>query len=319
LKKYKKCLKARRKVRILIQIVVTGRNQSKVFSGLNGILKTARLENPKIVGQLIEVEQETPNDIGRILLENAQYPEDGWIGYQSGVRYVEGWNEITIKSEDVPWKDNGVYLITGGTGGLGLIFAEEIARKTKGSKLILTGRSELDKNKQTRIKELKELGAGVQYRQVDVTDRGAVFNLIDDIVKEFGTLNGIMHSAGVIRDNYIIKKTGDEMLEVLKPKVSGTVYLDQASKDLPIEFFVMFSSTSGRLGNPGQADYASANAFMDEYAIYRNSLAAAGERCGRTLSVGWPLWADGGMRISEENLNMMRIGAGIVPLRTVNG
>jgi 3-oxoacyl-(acyl-carrier-protein) synthase/surfactin synthase thioesterase subunit/acyl carrier protein len=79
--------------------------------------------------------------------------------------------------------------------------------------------------------------------------------------------------------------------------VHGTVNLDRASAQQPLEFFVMCSSLSGALGNVGQCDYALANAFMDRYAQYRQGLVAAGERCGRTVSIGWPLWEAGGMQI----------------------
>lgn len=114
--------------------------------------------------------------------------------------------------------------------------------------------------------------------------------LLQSICRNFGTIHGIVHSAGVIRDNFIIKKTQDELKEVLAPKVAGLVNLDQASKDLSLDFFILFSSLAGSLGNPGQADYATANAFMDTYAGYRNALVALRKRQGQTLSIGWPLY-----------------------------
>jgi NAD(P)-dependent dehydrogenase (short-subunit alcohol dehydrogenase family) len=123
-----------------------------------------------------------------------------------------------VEEEDIPWKDNGIYLVTGGAGGLGLIFAEDITKKTKDGTIILVGRSELDKEKEKRI---KALGTRVLYRQVDVTDKIAVNGLIKEIVTDFGRLNGIIHSAGIIRDNFIIKKTETEFKEVLAPKTAA--------------------------------------------------------------------------------------------------
>ncbi|PEU18246.1 hypothetical protein CN526_30425, partial [Bacillus wiedmannii] len=67
-----------------------------------------------------------------------------------------------------------------------------------------------------------------------------------------------------------------------------------------LDFFVLFSSIAGSLGNPGQADYSTANAFMDVYAKYRNALVAAKKRKGQTLSLNWPLWKEGGMRVDKE-------------------
>ena len=154
---------------------------------------------------------------------------------------------------------------------------------------------------------------------MDVSDRKAVNELIGSIRAEFGKLDGIIHSAGVIRDNYIIKKTKEEFMEVLAPKVTGLVNLDVASKDLSLDFMILFSSTAGSLGNPGQADYATANAFMDAYAKYRNALVSSGQRQGRTLSINWPLWQEGGMRVDETVEKMMQQSTGMVAMRTPTG
>jgi polyketide synthase PksN len=141
---------------------------------------------------------------------------------------------------------------------------------------------------------MKASGARVVYRQVDVTDRKAVCELMQNIQKDFGGINGIIHGAGVIRDNFIIRKTEEEIANVLAPKVTGLMNLDQASMDMNMDFFILFSSMAGSLGNAGQSDYSSANAFMDAYTGYRNSLVKSKRRTGLTLAVNWPLWSDGG-------------------------
>jgi len=309
--------------KILIQIVTHGKGEQQTFSGLSGLLKTAQLENPKIIGQMIEVEK--PEDfagIVEILKENSRSPINNYVHYQDGKRLVAGWKEIeAFKKEEVsfPWKDGGNYLISGGAGKLGLIFAKEIAHKALDATLILTGRSPLNNEKQSRLEEIEALGARVAYRQVDVTDEKEVDHLMQSIEVDFGSLNGIIHSAGVIRDNFIFKKSSEELLAVLAPKVDGLVNLDQASKRLSLDFFIFFSSISGSLGSIGQADYATANVFMDEYAKYRNTLVAIGQRQGLTLSINWPLWEEGGMHVDEETKKMMRQNMGISVMQTSSG
>ncbi|KJK31065.1 SDR family NAD(P)-dependent oxidoreductase, partial [Paenibacillus polymyxa] len=81
--------------------------------------------------------------------------------------------------------------------------------------LILTGRSPLDGNRQTRLKELESLGARVVYKQGDITDRNTVTSLLESIQEEFGCVHGIIHCAGVIHDNFILKKSREEFIEVL--------------------------------------------------------------------------------------------------------
>jgi polyketide synthase PksN len=314
-------LKEKTNSKVLIQIVIFSKEQVP-FSGLSGLLKTAHLENAKLVGQIIEVEpKDNAQTIREKLLENSHQPFDSHIRYQDGKRWVAEWKEIktTRDTMKIPWKDQGVYLITGGSGGLGLIFARDIARQARSATLILTGRSVPTQEMQAKWQDIEALGARVEYRQVDVTDQQAVKRLVESIQEEFGGLHGILHCAGVIRDNFILKKTQEEMQEVLSPKVLGLVNLDQATKDMKLDFFILFSSIAGSLGNAGQADYSAANAFMDAYAEYRNDLAAQQQRQGKTLSMNWPLWQDGGMGVDEATEEMMMRSMGMIGLQTANG
>ncbi|MCC5463956.1 SDR family NAD(P)-dependent oxidoreductase [Pelosinus baikalensis] len=321
----KSILESKPKGKVLIQIVVSSQKEQQLFSGLSGLsglLKTAKLENPRIIGQLIEVEAgEDSYGIIEKLKENSRSPIDNYIRYQDGTRYVSNLSKLEVPGEKevIPWKDQGIYLITGGSGGLGLIFAKEIVQRVKGVTLIVTGRSPLKEDKQSQLQELRLLGARIEYRQVDVNQKEAVADLIQSIQKDFGTLNGIVHGAGIIRDNFIIKKTKKELQEVMLPKVTGLVNVDQASKNLPLDFLILFSSVAGPMGNPGQADYAAANAFMDAYAKYRNTLVAEQQRHGKTLAMNWPLWKDGGMHIDEETEKMMMQSVGIITMQTSSG
>lgn len=315
-------LRGQRKGKSLIQIVVSEQNEEQFLTGLSGILKTARLENPKIVGQLIKIEPEVNlEEIVEKLRENSQSPMDSEIRYQNGRRYVSSWSEIEVseRKEGIPWKDGGIYLITGGAGGLGQIFAKEIAQKAEGVTLVLTGRSDFNDDRKAQCKEIAAFGARVEYKSVDVSVKEEVVGLIRDIEERYGQINGIIHSAGVIRDNFIIKKTQEEMREVLAPKVKGLVNLDQASKDVYLDFFILFSSVVGVSGNAGQADYSAANAFMDAYAKYRNNLVKMKKRQGQTLSINWPLWREGGMQVDEENEKLIKQTSGMIAMQTSTG
>ena len=159
----------------------------------------------------------------------------------------------------------------------------------------------------------------MSYRQVDVCDLEQVEQLILAIKKDYGQLNGILHSAGMVADSFILKKSSAEFSEVLAPKVRGTYNLDQASRDVELDFFVLFSSIAGALGNLGQADYASANGFMDQFAGYRNRQVAAKQRQGRTRSINWGLWQAGGMGIDAATQQLMQQTTGLQPMRAATG
>src|SRR5262249_27556332 len=152
------------------------------------------------------------------------------------------------------WKSGGVYLITGGAGGLGLLFAKEIARQAPGARLVLSGRSALSLEKEQELEAIAALGAEVEYLQADVADRADVEELVAKISDRDGKLDGIVHSAGVLRDGFLLRKQAEELEEVLSPKVRGVVNLDEASLEQELDLFILFSSVSGAFGNVGQAD-----------------------------------------------------------------
>lgn len=319
LKELQSILKAGTRTKAFIQIVFSRHGDQQLMSGLAGFLKTARLENPKLAAQMIEVDSgETPEELVSMLKSNLQDTRDFHIRYESGKRLVKGWDALeALQAEDSnPWKDTGTYLITGGMGGLGFIFANEIAKRTKGATLILTGRSDLSNEMETQLEEIRVRGAQAEYWQADVTNGKEVDDLIQRVTAEFGDLSGIIHSAGVIKDSLILNKTVEDLQAVLAPKVEGIVNLDQASKELKLDLFVVFSSVFGVVGNPGQADYCSANAFMDAYATYRNELVRSKERSGHTLSMNWPLWKDGGMHVDEKTEQMMMQQLGMAAIDT---
>jgi polyketide synthase PksN len=177
----------------------------------------------------------------------------------------------------------------------------------------------LSGDKKAQIEALRQMGAKIEYKEADVSQRQAVAALIQGITEAYGNLNGIIHGAGIIRDNFIIKKTAEELQEVLAPKVAGLVNLDEATKDSGLDFFIVFSSGAAPIGNLGQADYATANAFMDAYAGYRTSLVKEKQRHGQTVSINWPLWKEGGMRVNEENEKLMAQSMGLLAMETAIG
>jgi acyl transferase domain-containing protein/acyl carrier protein len=317
----KKVLSEKNSNKILVQLIIHNDEEEKLYGAFSGLLKTAEQENPRINGQIIEIGQgETTAELVNKIIENGKNPSDKQITYRKGIRYVKCWRELTgTMGEKQPWRDNGIYLITGGRGELGLIFAREIAKEAKNPTIILTGRGKLEEESQKSLTELQKLGASIVYKQADVTDALRVQELIEEIIREYGELHGILYCAGINRDNYIYKKTREEFQTVLEPKVSGLINLDQAAADIPLDFFVLFSSIAGSLGNPGQADYAAANAFMDEYAGYRNELVKSGRRFGRTLSINWPLWQNGGMHMTEEAEKLHAAKTGMEALQTDKG
>lgn len=306
----------------LLQVLIPTEAGDRVYRGLSGLLRSAHQENPAFIGQVIELEAgQDAASVVKIVAENRLRPEDAHIAYAGDRRMVVSWESLPEAEPPakIPWKQGGVYLITGGAGELGLLFAGEIIRKTGSCVLILAGRSALAPEKESRLRALERPGVEIHYRQVDMTNADAVRTLVRDILKDHGSLNGVLHAAGVVRDNFILKKTADELHEVLAPKTRGAIHLDEATQDVALDFLVLFSSTAGALGNAGQADYAAANGFLDAFADLRNTLVRYGKRQGRTLSINWPLWKEGGMKVDAGMLKLLTEGSGVEPLGSSQG
>src|SRR4029077_12353895 len=119
---------------------------------------------------------------------------------------IPSWVQAGVARTDgiLPWKDRGVYLISGGAGGLGMIFAEEITQRRAGVRLILSGRSPLDAARRDALNALGRGGAQVEYQRVDVAVENEVAETMGHIREKWGRLDGIIPSAGLIRDSFIL-------------------------------------------------------------------------------------------------------------------
>ena len=241
----------------------------------------------------------------------SEYDPDERAGERGTEGHVAGTTCATVRRK-------GVYLITGGMGGLGKVFARHLAENYQ-ARLILTGRSPFHHGIEQFLGSLEAAGAQACYCPGEISQRDDVERILQEGKRRFGELNGIIHSAGLIEDALILKKTEDSFARVLGPKVLGTLFLDEATKDEPLDFVALFSSLAGVIGNPGQSDYASANRFLDAFAESREALRLRGERHGRTVSINWPLWEEGGMRVAPELRKMMVTLLGLRPLTRAMG
>jgi acyl transferase domain-containing protein/acyl carrier protein len=159
----------------------------------------------------------------------------------------------------------GVYLITGGFGGIGLALAGHLAR-TSGARLALLGRSAGSERAARAVGELEAAGAEVLALAADVTDEAAVRAAVERVRSRFGRLDGVFHAAGVPGAGLIQRKTREAAEAVLAPKAAGTLALDAALRGNPPDFLVLFSSITAVTGGIGQVDYCAANAFLDAFA-----------------------------------------------------
>lgn len=274
-----------------IQLVGIVKNASIYSRALDGFAKCLHQEQSNISCRFIEL-----HDLS--LLTNELTQNEIYVRYdQRNQRYIRDYFPLPLlKETPPPLKKSGVYLITGGMGGLGYLFATYLAKHYQ-AKMVLTGRSPLSERHQKRIAELEQHGASVAYVSTDVSSYEEVHALIQIIKERFGALNGIIHAAGLTQDGLIVNKTLPEIEKVVAPKIFGACNLHTATRQEPLDFFALFSSAAAVFGNLGQSDYAYANCFLDEFAYTREQQRAQGHCNGHTLSINWPLWEEGVYRL----------------------
>ncbi|WP_052700199.1 SDR family oxidoreductase [Methylocucumis oryzae] len=253
----------------LLQLIIYEPEQASLYRGLTGLLQSAAREYPKLRCQLISLTQTlSTSNLAALIHQTQAHFEYSQLVFNGQSYQTLSWQPATTHPpEHIAYQTGGVYLITGGAGGLGLLFAEAIANAVQPVTLVLLGRSPLSSAQHAKISAIEQTGAKLIYRQANLADAAALKAAITDL----NQLNGVLHCAGVLRDNFIARKTEAEFNAVFAAKVQGTLNLDLATADYDLDFFVLFSSVASSLGSAGQADYAAANGFLDAYAAIANA------------------------------------------------
>jgi acyl transferase domain-containing protein len=242
---------------------------------------------------------------------------DPVVAWRGGQRWVQGYTAEPLAQPAVSkLRQRGVYLITGGLGGVGLALASHLANTVQ-ARLVLLGRTALPPRDQwervaadshtatsmaQRLQQLLALeraGADVMVVAADVTNVAQMQSVLKQVRERFGDINGVLHTAGVLNDGVMQLKEAQAASAVLAPKVDGTLALETALHSVqvsstgnasPLDFMVLFSSISAFAGLAGQVDYAAANAYLDAYAQDRF------QRDGTpVIAINWSQWQEVGM------------------------
>ncbi len=300
-----------------MQEIVGGDLTDPEKATLLGPLKVIPREYPHIATRSIDIAfGHGPNGneaqiVEQLLSEVTGPKSDQVLAWRGNNRWVQSYETMNIEPLSGPrgLRPAGVYLITGGLGGIGLVIAEFLARTVQ-AKLVLLGRSAFPKRedwekylaqhdendrtsqKITRLKQLEALGADVMVASSDVTDTDKLREIADQASYRFGTIHGVVHAAGLYPNGMIAGLTRENTANMLAAKVYGTLALDEVFSDRTLDFMVLFSSTSTILANMGFADYCAVNAFLDAFSFYRNS-----QERKPTLAINWDGWREVGMAV----------------------
>jgi NAD(P)-dependent dehydrogenase (short-subunit alcohol dehydrogenase family)/acyl carrier protein len=275
---------------------------------------------------------EKPAEVGALLEEIIPYFEKGIYkplaskifpiaDVQNAFDYMSkgvhiGKVVVKVESESLMIEQSGdvvvtpqasaTYLITGGYGGLGLTFARWLI-ENGARHLVLTGRKGPSDEALDIIESLEQSGARIIIEQADVSSLEDLQKVVQHIPQQY-PLKGIFHMAGILDDASVMNLTTEQYFKVLQAKVNGAWNLDQLSKNLDLDYFVLFSSSTILFGSPGQTAYVAANAYMDALARKRKQEGKA------ALAIQWGTVAEVGLAAAAGNRADRLSDEGIAPL-----
>lgn len=287
------------------------RQQKSIIPGnaaLFGFAKAINLEYPKIKCRSIDIDDYTQADT--IVSELSSLSHNDLTAYRHNQRFVPYLESIDISSvQDYKFsiREKGVYTITGGTGGIGIEVAKFLSSMAhvnialinrspflpaeKWEQIIEAGDDTKLCNKIHILNEIKQNGSNIVFYDADVSSRGRMEEVFNDLRRKFGHINGIFHAAGNAGDGFIINRSINAFRNVLAPKVAGTWILDKLTQEENLDFFVLFSSVSSIVAEAGQADYAAASSYLNAYSVSNRREGA------RYITINWPAWTEVGMAV----------------------
>lgn len=291
-------------IALISQYVETVDNSEKVIrcenAALFGLGKVINVENYDIKCKFIDIDDST--DVTNIKRELSFENCESNIAYRNNKRFVKALDVLDIQKLDnvnTEVRDEGVYIITGGIGNVGLEAAKFIASGHE-VKIALINRSKMPERGQWSsilhqgtdiilcdkirlINDIESNGSVVEFFSADVSKEEEIIPLIDSFRCKFSKINGVIHCAGIgvgIKGCRVEDDSDEIFNKVLAPKVQGTWLLDKATENDKLDFFIAFSSPITLTGALGSGSYTSANAYLDSFVMYRNRLGK------RTINIG---------------------------------
>jgi phthiocerol/phenolphthiocerol synthesis type-I polyketide synthase E len=211
------------------------------------------------------------------------------VAYRGGWRYVRRYEPVVVDKQgiDTVLKPEGVYLITGGTGGIGIEVAEYLCQRTRG-KVVLVSRSGLNGLNEDNAARIERMGGAITVERADVANQKEMREVVARVERRLGRINGLIHAAGLAGQNAVrlIPEVSPLDCEMhFRAKVYGLYVLAGIVRDHKPDFCLLFSSNASVFGGLGLTCYSAANIFMDTLACRLSQTTET-----RWISANWDGW-----------------------------
>jgi acyl transferase domain-containing protein/acyl carrier protein len=326
------------KIKEVLDIIIIAKNATEVdhqeiminphHAALFGLGQVIREEYPKLQCRCIEIDDHV--DVETIHRELQSGIGTYHVAYRSSQRFVKELTEIvlgTIEDQPLKIKAQGLYVITGGSGGIGLEIGRYLASKNN-INLVLVNRSQLPERenwdeiihqgedqrlirKLKMVQEIEALGTKVITLSADISNEKKLAALFAKLRSSYGRIHGIIHAAGIAGDGFILRKNMKQFQQVISPKIQGTFILDRLTRQDKPDFMIFCSSITAFLADAGQSDYTAANSYLDSYAAFRTKMGF------KTLAVNWPAWQEVGMAVDYGVDQIADLVKSIVPNQAI--
>jgi len=322
------------KYKHVVDLVLLGRNGFEVtgnekeiepcHTAFFSLGKVVNAEYPSVNCRSIDMDEETSWET--ILAEIDGEHHAYQVAYRGNERYIEEFGryrgEKQQSEKPLELQENGLYLITGGTGGIGLEIAKFLSsgrkiclgllsrsgvpRRDAWEDIKQSGTDAKTIRKIEMLEEIERSGSQVMVCSCDITNEQELAEGLQHLREAFGPIKGVIHAAGMADSGLLYTKSWSDFTNVTKPKIEGTYLLHRLLEERP-DFFVLFSSIATLEGSPGQGGYVAGNGYLDGFAHYLRRKGV------RATTLNWAAWEETGMAVNYGAVN----GGGICkPLKT---
>jgi polyketide synthase PksM len=284
-------------------------------SDILGVIKTIPLEFEHISAGNIDFDCGDFKQ-GRIpesiVKELSGIDEEPFIGYRAEKRFIMSLEKIHQTAQAVGnglfLRQNGTYIILGGQSGVGIEIIQHLSKKVCANFVVISrskfpdvttwgkilqewdSTSESIKDKIRAYKEILSRGSHLSFYEGDITDYDRMQYIFEDVRRKYSSINGVIHSAGILKDSLILNMDIEKYTKVLKPKVLGAIIADRLTEHDSLDFMILFSGLVSYVGLVGQSNHTAANFFEDNFSYYRNYV-----KQKRTLTINWGIWGTVGI------------------------